>query len=57
MDGDSIVILTGLVVNIGLWSSIWYKMGKVETENKHVTSFLKQNCLQCQKGRFDTKPN
>lgn len=47
MDGESITLLTGVVVNIGLWASIWYKMGRVEVENKHVTDFLKRNCPHC----------
>ena len=48
MDGDSIVLAGSMLVNIGLWTSIYYKMGKVETENKHVAGFLKQNCPHCQ---------
>lgn len=30
MNGDSGAILAGVVVNMGLWASIWYKLGRLE---------------------------
>lgn len=48
MDGDGIALAGSMLINVGLWASIFYKMGKVETESKHVTGFLKQNCPHCQ---------
>ena len=55
MDGDSFALAGSMLINVGLWASIYYKMGKVEAENKHVSDYLKRNCPHCQDAEREEK--